>query len=365
MEYLTNTGTETPAYLSPVLFREYIDFIDRGERTTQTYINNLRQFMAFLLYREIRQPGRQDIIAYRDYLGQEHAAICLDPRSSTGWNYRTDGTGRRYKIACRPNTIAQYLRTVCQFFRWTAASGYYPNIAENIHPPKIRQGIHRKEALTVSDVKTIEESIAARTGQPADKTGRVSRSEEQGRRLLAMYTLSVNAGLRTIEISRAKVRDLETRGGRATLYIWGKGHTEPDTRKPIAPQGYRIIRDYLDTRETPATPESPLFCSTGNRSGGQAIAPTTISKMLKKAMQAAGYDSERITAHSLRHTAGTHIQGITHDLYITQKYMRHANPATTEIYLHNDTEGQEAEAAEMLYNLYHGIPAGTAANVPE
>ena len=35
--------------------------------------------------------------------------------------------------------------------------------------------------------------------------------------------------------------------------------------------------------------------------------------------------------------------------------MRHANPATTEIYLHNDTERQEAQTAQELYNLYHGI----------
>ena len=70
-------------------------------------------------------------------------------------------------------------------------------------------------------------------------------------------------------------------------------------------------------------------------------------------MQQAGYDSDRITAHTLRHTAGTNVQEITQNLYVTQKYMRHANPATTEIYLHNDTEKQEADTAQQLYNLYH------------
>ena len=72
-------------------------------------------------------------------------------------------------------------------------------------------------------------------------------------------------------------------------------------------------------------------------------------------MQAAGFDSERITAHTLRHTAGTNAQEITGNLYLTQKYMRHASPVTTEIYLHNDTSKQEAETAQKLYNLYHGI----------
>ena len=339
--------------LSPRLFGEFISYIDRGERTTQTYINNLRQFAAWLLYNGIRQPRRQDIIDFREYLGQEHAAIRLDPRSSTGWSYRTDRAGRRYRLTCSANTTAQYIRTVCLFFRWTAASGYYPDIAANIHAPQIRHDTHKKDALTPADVLTIEESIKAQAKrQTASGT---AWAEEQGKRLLAIYTLSVNAGLRTIEISRAKVRDLETRGGSACLYIWGKGHAEPDIKKPLAPEVYQIIREYLEIRQYPVTDNSPLFCATGNRSGGRAIAPTTISKMIKRAMIAAGYESPRLTAHSLRHTAGTAVQGITGDLYATQKYMRHASPATTEIYLHNDTTGQEAETARRLYDLYHGI----------
>ena len=151
------------------------------------------------------------------------------------------------------------------------------------------------------------------------------------------------------------MKDLEVKGGCAYLYIWGKGHTEADTKKPIAPEVYAAIREYLGSRSDRATANSPLFVSTGNRSGGKRIAPTTISTMLKRAMQQAGFDSDRITAHTLRHTAGTNTQEITGNLYLTQKYMRHANPATTEIYLHNDTTRQEAETAQQLYNFYHGI----------
>ena len=78
-------------------------------------------------------------------------------------------------------------------------------------------------------------------------------------------------------------------------------------------------------------------------------------------MQQAGFDSERITPHSLRHTTGTNVQEITGNLYLTQQYMRHANPATTEIYLHNNTEKQETDSAQRLYNYYHNAPAATDA----
>lgn len=347
--------------LQTSLFNEFIRFIDRGEKTTRTYITNLRQFAAWLKYASIARPMRQDIISYRDYLSAEHDAIQLD--QAEGWTYRRDKNGNRIKVKCKPNTIAQYLRSVGQFFRWTAAAGLYPNIAENVHAPKIRHDTHKKDALTAADVLTIEKSIqaaadekaAAAAGAEKDTAGRISRATEQGKRDYAMYILAVNAGLRTIELSRANVKDIEVRNGRAVLYIWGKGHTEPDQRKPLAPQVYAAIKDYLNARSDRPTANSPLFVATGNRSGGQRIAETTISKILKRAMQAAGYDSDRITAHTLRHTAGTNVQEITQNLYVTQKYMRHANPATTEIYLHNDTERQEAQTAQDLYNLYHGI----------
>lgn len=353
-----------PAHdLPPVLFDDFISFIDRGAKTTRTYITNLRQFAAWLAYRAISRPQRQDIISYRDYLAAEHDAIELNKNSATGWTYRTDSKGNRYKVTCKPNTIKQYLQSVRQFFNWTAANGFYPNIAANIHAPKVRQDVHRKDALTAADVLTIEQSIEASAaakieaaaGKEKDTAGRISRATEQGKRDYAIYVLAVNAGLRTVEISRATIKDLEVKGGKAVLYVWGKGHTEADAKKPLAPEVYAAIREYLDSRSDRPTANSPLFVATGNRSGGKRIAETTISKMLKKAMQRAGYDSDRITAHTLRHTAGTNVQEITGNLFLTQKYMRHANPATTEIYLHNDTERQETETAQQLYNLYHGI----------
>lgn len=352
--------------LTPALFMDFVKWIDRSEKTTRSYIVNLRQFMAWLQYTNTRRPVRDDIILYRQWLTVEHDAIQLDPVS--GWKYRTDSTGNPVKVNCKPNTIAQYLRSVCQFFRWTAANNLYPDIAANIHAPKVSHDTHRKEALTPADVLTIEKSIAQkaqeRTASAADaekdRAGKMQRSTEQGKRLYAMYLLAVTAGLRTVEISRANVKDLVIKNGSAWLYVWGKGRTEPDQKKPLAPEVAAAIKDYLQSRTDNPTGNSPLFVSTGNRSRGKRIATTTISTMLKQAMQEAGFDSERITAHSLRHTAGTAVQELTGDIYTTQKYMRHANPATTEIYLHNDTETAEASIAQQLYNLYHGEnkPAG-------
>jgi len=361
--YTRQEIAQAPAQeLTPGLFLDFVAWIDRGDKTTRSYLTNLRQFMAWLKYRAISRPARPDIISYRQWLTAEHDAISLDTDSAVGWRYRTDANGHPIKVNCKPNTVTQYLRSVCQFFRWTAANGLYPDIAANIHAPKVKHDTHHKDALTVSEVLTIETSITERAAEreqaaqeaQKDTAGRKQRSTEQGKRLYAMYLLAVNAGLRTVEISRANVKDLESKGGQTWLYIWGKGHSEPDQKKPIAPEVAAAVKDYLQSRQDRPTGASPLFVATGNRSGGKRIAPTTISTMLKRAMQEAGFDSERLTAHSLRHTAGTAVQELTGNIYTTQKYMRHSNPATTEIYLHNDTEKQEAGIAQQLYNLYHG-----------
>ena len=369
-----NSRNLTPAQdFNPGLFYDFVAWIDRSEKTARSYKTNFRQFIAWLKYAAIRNPQRQDIISYRQWLTAEHEAIALDLQSVTGWKYRTDSAGNRLKITCKPNTIAQYLRSVCQFFRWTAANNLYPDIAANIHAPKLRHDRHSKEALTAPEVLAIEKSIAQRAQERTqaaqnaqkDAAGRLQRSTEQGKRIYAMYLLAVNAGLRTIELNRANVKDLVTKGGQTWLYIWGKGRTEADQKKPIAPEVAAAVKEYLKSRTDKPTGNSPLFVSTGNRSRGKRIAPTTISTMLKRAMQEAGFDSERITAHSLRHTAGTNVQEITGNLYATQLYMRHSNPATTEIYLHTETEQAEAGIAQQLYNLYHGTGADNRAKLEQ
>lgn len=344
---------------TPSLFSSFVKWIDRGEQTTKTYLNHLKQFFAWTKYREILEPIREDIIAFRDWLLSEHEAIQLDGDS---WTYRRDKGGKVILLICTPNTTAQYLRSVKQFFKWTGTAGLYPDIAANVRPPKVAHGIHRRDALTIPEVLTVESSIKenarARIETAAqerkDTEGRTQRQDEQGARLLAMYELAVTAGLRTIELSRANVKDFEEKNGKYFLWIHGKGHTEPDEKKPLAPEVAEVVKEYLTKRGGRLAVSSPLFVATGNRHGGRRLTARTIGGLLKAALRASGINSPRITAHSLRHTAGTALFQITGDLYAVQKYMRHRDPATTEIYLHNNTEQQEAGFASRLYALYHG-----------
>lgn len=329
--YTVIQGAQVPAF-STSLFERFIDYTDRKETTVKGYFTCIRQFVKWLKLNDIRQPEREHIKAYRNYLASSGLA-----------------TG----------TQAQYLRAVKHFFKWTASEGLYPNVADNIHGAKIRHDVHKKDALQREDVAQIADTI--------------DRSDESGKRLYAMYLLCVICGLRTIEIHRANVGDLKTVGGTTYLYLQGKGHDDKDAPVLLIKEVYDAVQDYLQHRSEKATAKSPLFISTSNKgkpgtklykkdengnkifdriSDGR-IATTTISTMLKGLLVNAGYDSDRLTAHSLRHTSGTgaHKAGI--DLYGVQHLMRHCDPATSEIYIHDDDhKAAEEKGRKGIYDYY-------------
>ena len=292
------------------LFAAYMDYTSVKDSTMKGYLTCIKAFASWLSDNGIMQPTRLDIKAYEKYL-----------------------TGSTYK----PGTQGQYLRAVKSFFKWTAAEGLYPNIADNIKGAKVRHDQHKKDALGREDVPAIAEKI--------------DRSTEQGKRLYALYLICIADGLRTIEISRANLEDIKTMGGRTYLYVQGKGHDEKDAPVLLPQEVKEALDVYIASRTDKPTGKSPLFVSTSNRSKGKRIAPTTISTMLKSLMVSAGYDSDRLTAHSLRHTSGTGAYKATHNLYLTQQHQRHCDPATTEIYMHCE-EREERNTEELVYNYY-------------
>lgn len=314
--YLTNTANTayTEIIFKPDYFRAYIDYTDRKEKTVKLYLTCIKQFAQYLQLHNIATPTRQTVKEYKAYL---------------------DTT------PLKAATKAQYLGAVKQFFKWTAAEGIYPNISENIHGPKLQKGAHSKKALTPEQTQRVAQSI--------------DRSTEEGKRLYAMFLLCTVNGLRTIELNRADIADIETIDGHHFIKLQGKGHDEKDQTQELIQPVYMAIHEYLHSRTDSPTKQSPLFVSTSNRSEGQRIAVTTISAILKTMLVNAGYDSDQYTAHSLRHTAGTaaHNAGLT--LFENQQLMRHSDPSTTEIYIHDENRAQtESKGRTAIYNHLFG-----------
>ena len=94
-----------------------------------------------------------------------------------------------------------------------------------------------------------------------------------------------------------------------------------------------------------------LFVSTSNNNKGQRLTTRSISGIVKKRLKAAGYTSNRLTAHSL-HTAGTLNLMNGGTLEETQQLLRHSNINTTMIYLHHlerENNQSEKRIADALF----------------
>jgi integrase/recombinase XerC len=162
----------------------------------------------------------------------------------------------------------------------------------------------------------------------------VERNTAAGKRDYAILALMVTGGLRDIEIHRANIEDLRTLGDSTVLYIQGKGKDEKADYIKVTPVVEAALRDYIKTRRKPAKEEA-LFTSLSNNSQGKRLSTRSISGIVKQRLKNAGFDSDRLTAHSLRHTAVTLSLIGGNTLQEVQQFARHENISTTQIYAHN------------------------------
>ena len=272
-------------------FERYISYLDASPKTVETYTKALRQFFKYLSVHGIRQPKREDVIAFRD-----------DLKAS----------------GLKPTTVQNYITATRIFFKWTEQEGLYPNIAEHIKGAKLDKN-HKKDYLTSRQAKEV--------------LSNVDKETEEGLRNYAILSLMVTGGLRTIEVSRADVEDLRTLGENTVLFVQGKGREEKTEYIKISAPVEKAIRQYLKARQN-VEEGQPLFTSTSNNSKGNRITTRTVSGIVKTALKNAGYDSARLTAHSLRHTAITLALLAGREITEVQQFARHANLNTTMIYNH-------------------------------
>lgn len=274
------------------LFQQFIIFIDATPNTIRTYRGSLKQWFLYLRQNQIGHPDSETVRQYRQEL---------------------QNSGKK------PTTVKNYIIAVKRFFEWTEEAGFYPNIAKYIKSGHLSKNF-KKDYLTSSQAKKILDEI--------------DRSTLKGKRDYAMLVTMLTMGLRTIEITRANIEDIRTKGDATVLYVQGKGHEEKDDLIRMPYHVETAIRDYLSVRHANDLSE-PLFTSTSNHNADGRMTTRSIRRIVKTAFISAGYDSPRLTAHSTRHTAATLslLNGAT--LQQTQELLRHRNIGTTEIYAHN------------------------------
>lgn len=212
-----------------------------------------------------------------------------------------------------PLTIGGYVTAVRMFYSWTETSLLYPNIARSVRPPRGRKGF-RKCALS-----------------PQESASLLDYLKERSLRDYAIVNLILRTGLRTIEVSRADIGDLVRKRGKRVLKVWGKGADEKDAYVILGQPVWGPIQEYLGQRKA-SSKTDPLFVTEGKGHKGVRMAPRSIQYLCKEALKAIGLDGHEYSAHSLRHTTGVLILKNGGDWKDVQRVLRHASPATSQIY---------------------------------
>ena len=273
------------------LVGKWIAFAQVSPSSVKSYKKGIRRLVEFINSNGIKEISREVVISYREYLKGKYAAA----------------------------TANLYLTAAKLFLSFLQVEGYMQvNPAERVKGLKIVAG-HKKDALSVDAVKSILATF--------------DTSTIKGKRDKAIFALMTTAGLRTIEICRADIADIVSREGKYFLLVQGKGHTEKDSEVRITDGVFQLIQSYLESRAG-ISENAPLFASLSNRNYGGRMSANSISRIVKTSMKVAGYNSKRLTAHSLRHTAATTALKAGATLREVQQFLRHTSIAITQIYLH-------------------------------
>ena len=277
------------------LVQAFLSDQDVASSSRETYRRSLKQFISWLELtgrdQRLSTLTREDILAYKERLQADKSSY----------------------------TVSAYLTVVRKLYGWLESQKLYPDITRGVKGAKKAKG-HRKDCLTVAQIRQALDTM--------------DRSTLEGRRDYALLNLLVRTGLRTVEVARAQVQDIRQETGQAVLWIQGKGRDDKDDFVLLVEDTLQPLRDYLAARGT-VSDEEPLFSSHSDRNRGQGLTTRSISRIVKQALQAVGLDSERLTAHSMRHTAITLAAAGGASLHQVQAMARHSDPKVTMVYFHN------------------------------
>jgi len=219
----------------------------------------------------------------------------------------------------KPASIAHKLSIARRFYAAAVAAGLRPdNPAAGIRPPRDKRAAEDFGYLSEGELLLLFRELAPGGGE----------KERRDRALLALLALH---GLRTVEIERANVDDVERRGEHTLLLVRGKGH---DRLVYLRPDVATAIAEYRAVRKDPPGDAAgvPLFVAVGNFAPGHRLSRRGLRRIVDGYLHAAQLKRPGISDHALRHTAATLMYTYSRDLRAVQEVLGHADPKTTSKY---------------------------------
>lgn len=275
---------------------------DASTDTVRTYISQIQQYLDWCAYSGMNPAlaTRRRIKEYRRFLVEE----------------------KTYK----PATIALKLSVVRRFYEAAVERGLIlANPALGVKPPREKRD--PAERITFLEKPELKQFLSALADDGTLKSLRE-------RALIEIMALE---GPRTVEMHRANLSDVVQQGDELGIRVEGKRNIRI---VPLTPRIAKSLKVYLEARLLAGEilePSSPLFIAVGNRAGGKRLSRCGIRRIVDQYLNQCNLKhrpGRKLSAHSLRHTAGTLALRAGADLRQVQDLLGHADPRTTSIYAH-------------------------------
>lgn len=281
------------------LMQKYLDYIDVSDNTTKTYNVGLIQFSEYIKRNNIKEPTREDIIEFREYLKVDH----------------------------KPNTVNSYMIAIRNFYSWLEYEGITKDIARKIKGVKLER-IHLKRGLSKEEISQV-----------------LNVCKDLREKLL--IKIMISCALRINEVANIQLQDFYNDKGVIMLKILGKARNglKQDSVK-IDDRLFELIKEYCNEYK----PNDYLFYSTSNNNKGGKLTTKTLRLIVNELFKRANLDTEKLTPHSTRHTSvelalesGIPIQEVS-------EFVRHKSINTTLIYA-KELNQRNSTIANQLYDM--------------
>ena len=305
---MKNTFNDLPR-LAQDFLKYQVEVLGHAENTAVSYANDLRVLYSYLAQR------RGLTLAEIDGQGASILEAVTADELDGYVSFSADGSPLSASSRCRR------VSSVKSFFKYLTAKRRLldRNPADGLDSPKKQAALpaylSEREALRLIDAASGAYRVRDR----------------------AILTLFLSCGLRVSELVSLNLSDL----GADRVRVLGKGGKE---RVVFFSEGCAdALRNYLEVRDAsnvPAEDADALFLSRDNR----RISVRGVQKMVDKAIESAGLDSNRLSTHKLRHTAATLMLRNGVDTRVLQEILGHSSLNTTQIYTHVESDSLRAAA---------------------
>lgn len=213
-------------------------------------------------------------------------------------------------------TIDSYLTSVRRFFVYLEEKKLIDhNPALGIRSPR-RYGTFIKGYLNSDQLVTLLEK---------PNTDTIS-----GKRDYAILSLMVHTGVRVVEVTRLTIPDMYTDGNAHYVKLLRKGR---DEKEDISIPGvvYDAIVEYLSTFEDIDMMPAMFINLDGKKY--HALTTIMVSGIVSGYLRQCGYKTDKVTAHSLRHSAAIMALRKGVSIYDVMTMLGHTSLKTTQLYL--------------------------------